>query len=173
MLILCGPPGSGKRYLARRLCQEFPDFFGFGWDLRQNSVPSFVTLSVLWFIFVFLFHFSQRMSYHKIAAEEGRKSRGLLFCHSRTIWTRSCNGRLNSWCHVTIRNYHYVINKEVLERRRKTTSKGIGLSHVRFVFIRRVNSYKRANWRGTGTVSHERPWRVWPVRDLLQCFTWT
>ncbi|XP_068715190.1 leucine-rich repeat and guanylate kinase domain-containing protein-like [Montipora foliosa] len=30
MLILCGPCGSGKRYLSRRLCQEFPDFFGFG-----------------------------------------------------------------------------------------------------------------------------------------------
>lgn len=30
MLILCGPHGAGKRYLARRLCQEFPDFFGFG-----------------------------------------------------------------------------------------------------------------------------------------------
>ncbi|XP_032242021.1 leucine-rich repeat and guanylate kinase domain-containing protein [Nematostella vectensis] len=30
MLILCGPSGAGKRHLARRLCQEFPDFFGIG-----------------------------------------------------------------------------------------------------------------------------------------------
>ncbi|CAB4011757.1 leucine-rich repeat and guanylate kinase domain-containing -like, partial [Paramuricea clavata] len=30
MLVLTGPSGGGKRYLAKKLCQEFPDYFGLG-----------------------------------------------------------------------------------------------------------------------------------------------
>ena len=30
MLVLCGPPGSGKGYLTKLLVEEFPSFFGLG-----------------------------------------------------------------------------------------------------------------------------------------------
>lgn len=30
MLVLCGPRGSGKGYLSRKLVGDFPDFFGMG-----------------------------------------------------------------------------------------------------------------------------------------------
>ena len=32
MLVLCGPPGSGKGYFCKLLVEEFPSFFGLGWD---------------------------------------------------------------------------------------------------------------------------------------------
>jgi len=31
MLVLCGPRGSGKGYLSKRLVGDFPDFFGMGY----------------------------------------------------------------------------------------------------------------------------------------------
>ena len=31
MLVLCGPPGSGKGYFCKLLVEEFPSFFGLGW----------------------------------------------------------------------------------------------------------------------------------------------
>ena len=30
MLVLCGPPGSGKGHFSRLLVEEFPSFFGLG-----------------------------------------------------------------------------------------------------------------------------------------------
>ena len=30
MLVLCGPPGSGKGYFCKLLVEEFPNFFGLG-----------------------------------------------------------------------------------------------------------------------------------------------
>ena len=30
MLVLCGPPGSGKGYFCKLLVEEFPSFFGLG-----------------------------------------------------------------------------------------------------------------------------------------------
>ena len=31
MLVLCGPPGSGKGYFCKLLVEEFPGFFGLGY----------------------------------------------------------------------------------------------------------------------------------------------
>ena len=31
MLVLCGPQGAGKKDLALKLVDEFPDYFGYGW----------------------------------------------------------------------------------------------------------------------------------------------
>lgn len=31
MLVLCGPPGSGKGYFCKLLVEEFPSFFGLGY----------------------------------------------------------------------------------------------------------------------------------------------
>ncbi len=30
MLVICGPPGSGKGYFCQLLVEEFPNFFGLG-----------------------------------------------------------------------------------------------------------------------------------------------
>ena len=40
-------------------------------------------------------------------------------------------------------------------------------------FICRASSFRLASQRETGTESRERPWKMWPARDLLQCFIWT
>lgn len=55
MLVLCGPRGSGKGYLSRKLVGDFPDFFGMGVshttrqmrkDEEQGKDYSFVTTDV-------------------------------------------------------------------------------------------------------------------------------
>ena len=35
MLILCGPLGAGKGYMARRLVEDFPTYFGLGYDVTH------------------------------------------------------------------------------------------------------------------------------------------
>ena len=35
MLILCGPLGAGKGYMARRLVEDFPTYFGLGYDVTR------------------------------------------------------------------------------------------------------------------------------------------
>ena len=42
-----------------------------------------------------------------------------------------------------------------------------------YLSIHRVSFCRRASWRETGTVSLERPWKMWPVRGLPRCSIWT
>ena len=38
MLVLVGPPGSGKKDLAMKLVDEFSDYFGYGSVLIDNNI---------------------------------------------------------------------------------------------------------------------------------------
>ena len=39
MLVLVGPQGAGKKDLALKLVEEFPDYFGYGWVKISQLIP--------------------------------------------------------------------------------------------------------------------------------------
>ncbi len=56
MLVLCGPQGAGKKDLALKLVDEFPDYFGYGYVQISSIVSSLRNLKCTTLIKVVIKH---------------------------------------------------------------------------------------------------------------------